>query len=167
MNESTDTRERMPAKKDIATERLQNAYNCAQSVLSAFRDETGLDNDLALRIATGLGAGMGRTGEVCGAVTGGILVLGLRHGRGAADGRPATEHTYLKTVELMERFAARHGSWVCRDLLRGYDLKTEEGRRHAKAEDTMGRICRPCVHSVIEILERMKEEDPARGPAGT
>ncbi|NPU84082.1 MAG: C_GCAxxG_C_C family protein [Syntrophaceae bacterium] len=151
----------MTTRADIATERLRDTYNCAQSVLSSFRDETGLDDDLALKIATGLGAGMGRKQEVCGAVTGGILVLGLRHGRGTTEGRPSTEYTYLKTVELMDRFAARHGSCLCRELLRGYDLKTEEGRRHAKAEDTMGRICRPCVHTVIEILEEMKSADPA------
>ncbi|PKN35048.1 MAG: hypothetical protein CVU61_05100 [Deltaproteobacteria bacterium HGW-Deltaproteobacteria-19] len=151
----------MSTRKEMASTRLQNTYNCAQSVLSSFRDETGLDDDLALKIATGLGAGMGRTGEVCGAVTGGILVLGLRHGRGTTEGRPSTEYTYLKTVELMDRFTARHGSCLCRDLLRGYDLKTEEGCQRAKAEDTMGRICRPCVHSVIEILEEMKSADPA------
>jgi C_GCAxxG_C_C family probable redox protein len=80
----------MSTRTEIATARFLSGYNCAQAVLDAFRDETGLDEDLALKIATGLGAGMGRKQEVCGAVTGGILVLGLRHGRGRADDRSAT-----------------------------------------------------------------------------
>jgi C_GCAxxG_C_C family probable redox protein len=83
-------------------------------VLDAFRDEAGLDEDLALKIATGSGVGMGRKQEVCGAVTGGILVLGLRYGRGNTGDHLATDLTYLRTRELMDRFTAQHGSYLCR-----------------------------------------------------
>jgi C_GCAxxG_C_C family probable redox protein len=61
----------MSSRTEVATTRFLSGYNCAQAVLDAFRDEAGLDEDLALKIATGLGAGMGRKQEVCGAVTGG------------------------------------------------------------------------------------------------
>ena len=125
-------------------------------MLDAFHDETGLDEDLALKIATGLGAGMGRKQEVCGAVTGGILVLGLRHGRGTTDDHSATERTYLRTRELMDRFAAKHGSCLCRQLLQGYDLATQEGLQRAKADDILNKVCRPCVQTVVEILEQLK-----------
>ena len=146
----------MSIRSEIATTRFLSGYNCAQAVLDAFRDETGVDEDLALKIATGLGAGMGRKQEVCGAVTGGILVLGLRHGRGTADDRSATEQTYLRTRELMDRFAAKHGSCLCRQLLKGYNLATEEGLRRAKADDIINKVCRPCVQTVVEILEQME-----------
>ncbi len=146
----------MSIRSEIATTRFLSGYNCAQAVLDAFRDETGLDEDLALKIATGLGAGMGRKQEVCGAVTGGILVLGLRHGRGTTDDRSATEQTYLRTRELMDRFAAKHGSCLCRQLLQGYNLATEEGLRRAKADDIINKVCRPCVQTVVEILEQME-----------
>jgi len=122
----------MSTRSEVATTRFLSGYNCSQAVLYAFRDEAGLGEDVALKIATGLGAGMGRKQEVCGTVTGGILVLGLRHGRGSRDDRSATEQTYLRTRELMDRFAAKHGSCLCRQLLQGYDLATEEGRRRAK-----------------------------------
>ena len=72
----------MSNRTNIAVDKFLSGYNCAQSVLYAFREEIGLGDDMALKIACGLGAGMGRKQEVCGAVTGGILVLGLRHGRG-------------------------------------------------------------------------------------
>jgi len=146
----------MSIRSEIATTRFLSGYNCAQAVLDAFRDETGLDQDLALKIATGLGAGMGRKQEVCGAVTGGILVLGLRHGRGTTDDHSATERTYLRTRELMDRFAAKHGSCLCRQLLQGYNLATEEGLRRAKADDIINKVCRPCVQTVVETLEQMK-----------
>ncbi|HOB98856.1 MAG TPA: C-GCAxxG-C-C family protein [Verrucomicrobiota bacterium] len=146
----------MSTRMDVATTRFLSGYNCAQAVLDAFRDEAGLDEELALKIATGFGAGMGRKQEVCGAVTGGILVLGLRHGRGSTGDRSATEITYMRTRELMDRFAARHGSCLCRQLLQGYDLSTEDGLRRAKADDMLNKVCRPCVQTVVEMLERVK-----------
>jgi len=145
---------RMSTATEIATSQFLRGYNCAQSVLYAFRSEAGLSEDLALKIATGLGGGMGRKQEVCGAVTGGILVLGLRHGRGSTGDRSATEQTYRKTRELIDQFAARHGSCLCRELLPGYDLATEEGLRRAKADDVLNKVCRPCVQTVVEILEQ-------------
>jgi C_GCAxxG_C_C family probable redox protein len=146
----------MSIRSEIATTRFLSGYNCAQAVLDAFRDEAGVDQELALKITTGLGAGMGRKQEVCGAVTGGILVLGLRHGRGTTDDHSATERTYLRTRELIDRFAARHGSCLCRQLLQGYDLATQEGLQRAKADDIINKVCRPCVQTVVEILEQLK-----------
>ena len=146
----------MSAATQIATTRFLGGYNCAQAVLCAFCAEASLSENAALKIATGLGAGMGRKQEVCGAVTGGILVLGLRHGRDSTGDRSAAELTYLKTRELMDRFAARHGSCLCRELLQGYDLGTEEGQRRAKADDVVNKVCRPCVQTVVKILEDMQ-----------
>jgi C_GCAxxG_C_C family probable redox protein len=146
----------MSTRTHVATTRFLSGYNCAQAVLDAFRDEAGLDEDLALKIATGLGAGMGRKQEVCGAVTGGILVLGLRHGRGSRDDQAVTGTTYARVRELMDRFAAKHGTCLCRELLRGYNLATEEGLPRAKADDLLHKVCRPCVQTIVEILEQMK-----------
>lgn len=140
----------------VATEKFMSGYNCAQSVLYAFRDESDLPEETALKIACGLGAGMGRKEEVCGAVTGGILVLGLRHGRGSKDGRPFQEVTYKKTRELMDSFAATRGSCICRQLLGGCDLTTEAGQQHFKENELAKKVCRPCVQTIVEILEQLK-----------
>ena len=110
--------------------------------------------DTALKIACGLGAGMGRKEEVCGAVTGGILVLGMRHGRGSKDDRSAMQLTYAKTRELMERFSEKHGTFICRKLLNGCELTTEQGQRYFKENDLLNKVCKLCVQSVVEILER-------------
>ena len=99
---------------------------------------------------------MGRKQEVCGAVTGGILVLGLRHGRGSRDDRSATELTYEKVRGLMDRFAARHGSLTCRQLLGECDTSTEAGRQRFKQNDLINKVCKVCVQSIADILEEMK-----------
>jgi C_GCAxxG_C_C family probable redox protein len=139
-----------------ATDLFLKGYNCAQSVLYTFKEESGLPESTALKMASGFGAGMARKEEVCGAVTGGIMVLGLRHGRGAQDGREATELTYQKTRELMDRFAAKHGSYVCRQLLDGCELTTEAGRQYFKENNLLHSVCKACVQSVVEILEQIK-----------
>jgi C_GCAxxG_C_C family probable redox protein len=112
-----------------------------------------LTEETALKIGCGLGAGMGRKEEVCGAVTGGILVLGMRHGRGSKDDRSATELTYLKTRKLMDDFAKKHGTFICRKLLHDCELTAEEGQKYFKENDLLNKICVPCVQSVVEFLE--------------
>ena len=98
---------------------------------------------------------MARKEEVCGAVTGGILVLGLRHGRGSKDDRSAMELTYLKTRELMDEFVKKNGMFICRKLLHGCELTTEEGQKYFKENELLKKVCVPCVQSVAEILENI------------
>lgn len=143
----------MSKRENIATERFLSGYNCAQSILYAFREEGDLTEETALKIACGFGAGMARKEEVCGAITGGILVLGLRYGRGGNEDRSAMELTYLKTRELMDLFSKKHGTYICRNLLDGCDLTTEEGQKHFKENELLKMTCTPCVQSVVEILE--------------
>ena len=139
-----------------AISKFVEGYNCAQSVLYAFGEDLQMDQDTALKMSCGFGAGMGRQGEVCGAVTGGIMVLGARHGRGENEDRKATEATYARTRELMDQFARRHGTYLCHNLLGGCDLTTEEGRRSFGENDLFNKVCKPCVQSVVEILEDIK-----------
>jgi C_GCAxxG_C_C family probable redox protein len=142
----------MKTKNEAAVEKFLAGYNCAQSVLYAYGPDLGLDGEIALKAATGLGAGMARRGEVCGALTGGILALGLRYGRGGRQDRTATEATYQKTRELMARFEERHGSCLCRVLLEGCDLGTAEGQQYFKQHDLLHKTCLGCVQSVVETL---------------
>ena len=152
----------MTTSSDRATEKFLSGYNCAQSVLWSFSEEVGLEPETALKISCGFGAGIARRQETCGAVTGGIMVLGLRHGRGENQDRTATEETYAKAGELMRRFEARHGTCNCRQLLDGCDLATDEGRRAFKDRDHLNRTCRACVKTVVEILEEMGSEMPGQ-----
>lgn len=136
-------------------EKFLAGYNCAQSVFYAYAPELGLDGDTALKVATGLGAGMGRRGEVCGAITGGILALGLKYGRGGQQDRSATDQTYQKTLDLMARFEQRHGSCLCHVLLGGCDLRTAEGQQYFRDEDLLRKTCAGCVRTVVEVLDEL------------
>ena len=150
-----ERKETMKTKNDIAVEKFLAGYNCAQSVLYAFGPGLGLADETALKLATGLGAGMARRGEACGAVTGGILALGLKYGRGGHQDRSATEETYQKTLELMARFEKRHGSCLCRVLLDGCDLRTAEGQKSFKEKDLLHKTCVGCVRSVVEEVAQL------------
>ncbi len=151
----------MKTRIETASERFLSGYNCAQSVLEAYSDVLNLPKDTALRLASGLGAGLARRGEMCGAVTGGILALGLKFGRGEREDRSANERTYARTQELIAAFEQRHGTCQCRALLRGCDLRTEDGQRRFREQDLLHKTCLPCVRSVVEFLAPLLEEPPA------
>lgn len=145
----------MSTRSEKSVEKFLSGYNCAQSVLFSFCDDLRFDGNTALRLACGFGAGMGRKQEVCGAVTGGIIVIGLRHGRGDREDREATEETYRRVRELMAQFEEKHGSCICRTLLGGCDLGTADGQRIFKERDLLNRACAPAVRTVVEALEEI------------
>lgn len=88
---------------------FRSGCNCAQAVFAAFADEFGLDEEFAKRVSCGLGGGVGRMREVCGAVTGATLVLGMRHG-------PDKVASYPYVQDFCAKFKAECGSIVCREL---------------------------------------------------
>lgn len=145
----------MKTKREIAAEKMTEGFNCAQAIFYAHCDDLQFDKDLALKIASGFGGGMGRKGEVCGAVSGGIIVLGFKYGNVQKEDHSAKERVYAKTRELMDQFQKRHGTYICRDLLKGCDLTTVKGYNDFKEKDMFNRTCKPCVESVVEILDKI------------
>jgi hypothetical protein len=55
----------------------------------------------------------------------------------------------------MDAFAARTGGYLCRDLLSGCDLTSEEGRRRFKEDGLSEKVCKQCVRSAAQVLEKM------------
>ncbi len=141
-------------RSEIAVNKFKEGYCCAQSVLYSYAEQLGISEDLALRLANGFGAGMGRRQEVCGAVSGAILVLGLIYGRGVNDGKDKHEYTYLKVRELIEKFEAQHANVNCKNLLDGCDLNTTAGQNHFKSKNMIEQ-CYGYVDSVVKILEEI------------
>ncbi|MGE4527832.1 MAG: C-GCAxxG-C-C family protein [Rhodospirillaceae bacterium] len=141
----------MSKQTDDALAAFNGGYNCAQAAVAAFCAEHGLDEDLAMRLACGFGGGMGRKQEVCGAVSGAILALGLVHGRGTDGDKARAQATYDKVYALITAFEARHGSCRCRDLLQGLDTSTPEGARAVKERGLRDSVCTQCVRSAVEL----------------
>jgi len=141
-------------RKALAIERFLGPYNCAQSVFSAFAPEFGLEEATALKIAGAFGAGLAYTGETCGAVTGALMVIGLKHGKASPEDEEAKERCYAKAKMFMERFQARCGALQCRQLI-GYDLSRPEEVQSAKAAGIFTERCPDFVLAAIEILEEI------------
>ena len=95
-------------------------YNCAQSVFGPFADHFGLDREIAFRIATPFGGGIGHSGQLCGAVSGALMAIGLARGITVYD-QSQKEACYAMARAFLERFTAQHGSLTCPGLL-GLDI---------------------------------------------
>ena len=141
----------MESKKDKALACFGKGFNCAQAVLSVFCEKYGLDNETALKISCGLGAGV-RSGEVCGAVSGAVLVVGLKLGHHTAEDKESKANCYAKTEEFLNEFRKAHNTIICRDLL-GVDISTEDGRTQAQDRNLFSTICDNLVVSAVIILE--------------
>jgi len=128
-------------------------YNCAQSVFAAHATDYGLGKDKALSISVGFGGGMGRLQETCGAVTGALMILGLKSDFKEADSRPKINEVYAKVLSFIDDFTKAKGSIKCRDILGGCDLRSEEGQKYFK-EHKLKDKCRECVTLCCELLEK-------------
>ena len=144
---------RMDNRVKFAKEKFLSGYNCAQSVFFACLDEKQISKDAALKIATGFGAGLGRMQEVCGAVSGAIMAVGLKCGRGEGEDKNASEVTYQKTRDLIKAFKEIHGSILCRELLNGCNLRTEEGQTEFRDQGLLQKTCIKCVETAVRLLE--------------
>ncbi|MFX1571608.1 MAG: C-GCAxxG-C-C family protein [Promethearchaeota archaeon] len=129
-------------------------FNCAQSILSSFATQYGLDKDTALRLATGFGGGMGRLQNTCGAVSGAFMVIGLRYGMGINDDTETREKTYQVIRDFSNRFQEIHGSLICKELL-GCDINTIEGKEYYDQNDFFEKKCLQYVKDSALILEEI------------
>ena len=138
-------------------------YNCAQAVACAFCDLTGLDQETMARLSSSFGGGMGRMREVCGTVSGALLVLGLLCGYSdPGDPSAKTEHYHL-VQEFARRFREINGTIICRELLAGVKTRPGNEPEERTAEYYERRPCLRHVGEAAQIVEEMLSE---RGIAG-
>ena len=95
---------------------------------------------------------MARTGETCGAVSGALMVIGLKHAKTRKDDDDARELAYALAQELMDAFRDRNGSLLCRDLL-GADVSTPEGIAVVREKDLFRTLCPKFVRDAGDLLE--------------
>jgi len=134
--------------EEKAVQYYEGGYLCSQAVLAAYAEEYGLTEEQALKLGTCLGAGM-RKGEVCGACTGALMVLGLMH-----NDPKNRKAAYENTVRFLNGFRDANGSYLCNDLL-GCDVRTPEGVQYARDHHLFTEFCPKMVESAVEILEEI------------
>jgi C_GCAxxG_C_C family probable redox protein len=145
-----------PGTADAAVATFRGGINCTQAVLAACGAVQGIDRDTAMRLGGAFGSGM-QMGETCGAVTGALMVVGLRHAKVSAAGFLTRDRTAQATLDFVERFKARNGTVSCKGLL-GCDLGTPEGRAAARRDGSFKKRCPKFVRDAAEILDEMERE---------
>lgn len=147
-------------EKERAVELFKEGFNCSQAVFTAFAHRFDIDEDTAKKISSGLGGGVGRMREVCGAVSGAAMVIGSVCS--ATDGKDSDskQKNYELVREFADRFTYENGSVVCRELL-GLDVKMEKSAQPEKrtAEYYKKRPCVELVECAAKILEDLIEEN--------
>ena len=138
---------------DKAKAIYKDGFSCAPAVLAAYCEQFGLQKDTALKIATGFGGGM-HLDQTCGAVTGAIMVIGLKYGKMKADDNKAKEKTYELVKRFANKFRARYGSIECKALL-DCDITTPEGMQEARDKKLFSTICVEYVGAAAEILDEL------------
>ncbi|MBQ3064443.1 MAG: C_GCAxxG_C_C family protein [Clostridia bacterium] len=147
-------------RKEQAMTYFKAGYNCAQAVFLTFSDLTGFDEKTALHISAPFGGGFGRQREVCGAVSGMCMALGVLYGYDDAADAAAKAAHYKAVQEICGEFRKRAGSIICRDLL------NEEGKDNAHTPSARTeayykkRPCAELVGEAADILEAYIKNHP-------
>ncbi len=120
----------------------------------AFADDNLIDRETALKITTGFGGGIAKEGQVCGAFTAGVMLLGLVNGRGLNDHESKKEETYQIVEKFIEQFKDKNKSFLCKEILDDCDLKTEDGKKTFEENNYGEEVCTKCVVTSVEILQK-------------
>ena len=142
-----------------AVQMFRDGCACSQAILAVYGPALGLSRETALQVGAGFAGGM-RRAETCGAVTGAVMVLGLRHGGDTCDKAAGRADVYGRVVEFTRRFESRNGSLVCRELL-GCDTSTPDGLRQAREGNLFKTTCVKMVEDAAAILEDMAMASPS------
>ncbi len=146
-------------EKEKAGQLFLEGFNCSQSVFTAFCDRFGIDEETAKKISAGLGGGVGRQREVCGAVSGAAMVLGcITAATDGGDNESKTKN-YELVREFSDRFRELHGSIVCRELLKDKAKNKGAVPDERTAEYYKNRPCLKVVEDAAEILMQMLKEN--------
>jgi len=131
---------------------FEEGYNCSQAVFMAYSDLYGIEQETAAKLATSFGGGMGRLREVCGAVSGMFLVLGLQYPFINTKDKVSKNTNYKVVQRTANKFKSIMGSYICADLLK-LKQKLQSPESAERNEDYYKfRPCTRCVALAAEIV---------------
>jgi len=135
----------------IAQDRFAQGFSCSQSVFSAFASKYGITDETALKLASPFGGGIAHQGNVCGAVTGALMALGLGRGNATLENK---EENYSIAKDFITRFQEKHGTILCRDLI-GYDLSKPDELLKAREGQVFVSACPGFVMDAAGLVEEI------------
>ncbi len=144
-----------------AAELFLKGYNCAQAVVMAYGDLTGMDEHFAARLSSSFGGGIGRLREVCGAVSGMVMVAGLLYGYDDPGEGPHKKAHYALVQELVGKFKDQVGSIICREILK--NPPSDPNPTPRTAEFYAQRPCTRMVMVACQVLDAYIAEHPIGG----
>lgn len=131
-------------KIDTALKKFNNGYNCCQSILTAYKNYLDISEKQAIKISSGFGGGM-QKGEVCGAVTGAIMIIGLHYNN-------KTDLVKNKVKQFLDTYEKQQGSVLCKDIL-AYDISNENDYKIIKQKNLFKTKCPQAIKNSILVLE--------------
>jgi C_GCAxxG_C_C family probable redox protein len=140
----------------IARDRFSKGFNCSQSVFSAYASQLGIDSESALKLASPFGGGVAHQGNVCGAVTGALMALGLARGSASFE-KDKKDETYRIAEDFIKRFRELHDTVLCHELI-GYDISTPEGLQNAREQNVFASACPVYVKDAAELVAEFLDE---------
>jgi C_GCAxxG_C_C family probable redox protein len=140
-------------KTDLAVVKMSEGYNCAQSIVAAFAQDVGLDVSSAIKMAGVFGGGLAHQGHVCGAVSGALMIIGMKY-NGIGTDYASREPGFAIGADFIEEFEARHQSIDCRQLI-GCDLSAPEGLKRFKDSGIFENVCPHWVKEAADILDSL------------
>jgi C_GCAxxG_C_C family probable redox protein len=146
-------------KSSEALKTFDSGFNCAQSILFTYGKEYFREEAFALKLASGFGAGISYRGEMCGAVSGSLMVIGLHYGYADLTMELEKEMNYLVAKEFMAAFEQLNGSLKCNQLVKS-EINTPEGLDYARQNGLFDKTCPGLIASAAEILESLMEKYP-------
>lgn len=134
---------------------FEEGYNCSQAVFMAYSEHYGIDTITAAKLATSFGGGMGRLREVCGAVSGMFMVLGLHYPFTNATDKVAKNTNYKAVQRTAGEFNVAMGSYICADLL---TIKHQPQDPESSERNEAYYKSRPCTRCVAKAAEIVGKE---------
>lgn len=131
---------------------LRRGLSCSQAILSVYGRDLGIDPETAVKVASAFGAGVVKTGEICGAVSGALMVIGLCQELEAIRDPASREGAYALARRFIDEFTARNQSVNCTELV-GYDLSDPKQYDEAREKKVFATRCSKLVRDAGEILE--------------
>ena len=146
----------------LAKKNFESGCNCAQAVLLAFSDLTGLDEGTAMKLSASFGGGLGKLREVCGAVSGAFMAAGMIYADDHIPTQEAKAAHYEKIRNLATRFKEENGSYLCRELLDGVpvskDAAPEERTEQYYKKRPCGELCAIAAQLLDDLLASQNPE---------